>query len=142
MIRQLTLDDLPSAIEIEEHSFAYPKSAEILRLDIAAGKYWGAEIGGRIIGYIAFEPILDEVHILNLAVGKDFQRQGIASSLLGFVLERPAKFYLEVRESNQAAKKLYEKHGFAVIATRKKYYAPNYETALVMAKNASSFNPM
>jgi ribosomal-protein-alanine N-acetyltransferase len=101
-----------------------------------------AEIQGEIVGFLVSREIfagsLDappEREILNLAVRMRFRRQGIAGVLLGHELSRGAIFYLEVRESNTAARALYSKFGFRVINRRTGYYRDPPETAIVMKMN-------
>jgi [ribosomal protein S18]-alanine N-acetyltransferase len=69
------------------------------------------------------------------AVAPRFRRQGIAGLLLRNELKRRAIFYLEVRESNTAARALYGKFGFREISRRTGYYLHPPETAIVMKMN-------
>ena len=90
--------------------------------------------GGRVAGFIVARGISpDESEILNLAVEPEFRRQGIARRLVQRVLEtHPGSVYLEVRQSNLAARKLYESWGFEQISLREKYYSDPGEHAIVM----------
>ena len=81
-----------------------------------------------IIGYILLYVIKPESHILNFAIKKKYQGKGLGKYLLLNVLDILKKdgierVYLEVRESNTRAIKLYESTGFVQIARRKNYYA-------------------
>ena len=98
------------------------------------------EIKDKIIGYICGWKFIDEFNITNIAITKDFQRKAFAKDLVQFLMskllgEKCFKFFLEVRESNNAAKKLYKKMGFSVIGSRKKYYHSPEEDALVLGVN-------
>ena len=91
-----------------------------------------------IVGYCCFWIVFGEVHIMNLAVHPDYRRKGIATRLVEVVIsisrhEVVQKVHLEVRKSNDSARKLYEKFGFLVITARPNYYSQPMEDALLMA---------
>jgi ribosomal-protein-alanine N-acetyltransferase len=93
-----------------------------------------------LVGYIFFRVIEDEMHILTLAVDGAHRRRGLGTLLLtqGRALawkEGARTAFLEVRPSNSAARKLYEKLGFCVVGRRPRYYMETGEDAIVMAKN-------
>ncbi len=96
--------------------------------------YLAFEANGTAIGCLATSVIMDEVEITNLAVSKAYQHQGVASLLLKALLSQEGKFFLEVRESNQKARLLYEKHGFETYFIRKNYYQKPNEDALLMKR--------
>lgn len=73
-----------------------------------------------------------EYEILNVAVDPGWRRKGIAKALLHHQLARGGQHFLEVRASNEAARKLYQHMGFEVIGTRPKYYSDPEESAIVM----------
>jgi polysaccharide biosynthesis protein PslH len=93
---------------------------------------------GQIAGFIAFRqtaagPPDAEWEILNLAVGPAWRRRGIARRLVEELLNRfPALWFLEVRESNSAAIRLYESLGFERAGIRPGYYQDSQEAAIVM----------
>ena len=98
------------------------------------------EIKDKIIGYICGWKLLDEFNVTNIAIATDYQRKGFAKALVQFLMsklldEKCFKFFLEVRESNDSAKKLYKKMGFSVIGSRKNYYHSPDEDALVFGIN-------
>ena len=79
----------------------------------------------------------DEADITKVAVAKDAQGQGIGSMLMKELISRApelgvAKIFLEVRESNEAALRLYKKFGFEQIGIRKNYYTSPLEDAISM----------
>ena len=135
--------DLPALDEIEQESFADHWTAKsFLEYSCVV-----AEIGEEIVGFLVSREIFagsrdapPEREILNLAVRTRFRRQGIAGLLLGhelsrWELSRRAIFFLEVRESNTAARALYGKFGFREINRRTGYYRHPPETAIVMKMN-------
>jgi ribosomal-protein-alanine N-acetyltransferase len=123
--------DIPAVVAIESRSFKFPKPEAVFRED--EHKYLVARDESKIIGYIGIEKILDEVHIINMAVHPDYRAQGIGKRLMQHVLNDEEVFFLEVRVSNENAKKIYEKYGFKVINIRKGYYADG-EDAYVMRR--------
>src|SRR5262249_8870138 len=83
--------------------------------------------------------IVDELHINNLAVAPSARRHGVASALLRYVLREgmqlgAARATLEVRRSNEAARALYERFGFAVAGVRHGYYSNPVEDAVVLGR--------
>lgn len=131
MITPMKDKDIPAVVEIERLSFRFPKPEAIFRED--EHKYLVAKDENKVIGYIGIEKILDEVHIINMAVEPGYRGKGVGKRLMQHVLNDEEVFFLEVRVSNETAKKVYEKYGFQVIDTRKGYYADG-EDALVMRR--------
>ena len=83
--------------------------------------------------------VVDECHITNVTVSPDTRRKGVGQFLLEGIIEQArrqgaVRATLEVRVSNMAAVRLYEKFGFVSVAMRRKYYPDNGEDALVMWK--------
>jgi len=75
----------------------------------------------------------DEIEILNVAVDPIFRRRGAARALVQELIGRNrGTLYLEVRQSNLAARKLYHSLGFEAIAVRQDYYSGPVESAIVM----------
>ena len=90
-----------------------------------------------IIGFITGRCFADEVHVNNMAVRRDFRRQGIGQSLLRALLswgegKKASQAVLEVRAGNTAAQQLYRASGFEVVGRRRGYYMDPLEDALVM----------
>jgi ribosomal-protein-alanine N-acetyltransferase len=106
-----------------------------------------AVLNAEIAGYICVRSILDVTHVMDLAVTPRLRRMGIGSLLLRDALQelrrtRPdiSLITLEVRESNIAAVKLYEKYGFREIGRRRGYYKKPAEDALIMELDMNSDN--
>jgi [ribosomal protein S18]-alanine N-acetyltransferase len=97
-----------------------------------------AEQRGVVTGYIIARRAADEGEILNLGVAPAHRRYGIGRALVEQVLalfrhDGVRKVYLEVRESNAAARRLYDRLGFAEVARRPRYYRRPVEDAVVLA---------
>ncbi|MFH1710499.1 MAG: ribosomal protein S18-alanine N-acetyltransferase [bacterium] len=140
MIRRAAEPDIPGIIEIEKVSFADPWEEKLFldAIDSKNKNVFIAEEGACIAGYIVLEKVLDEGHITNMAVGKKHRKKGIASRLVGKALDLAKsldikEIFLEVRESNVAAKKLYSKFGFEQLSRRKGYYPMTNEDALILS---------
>ena len=96
---------------------------------------------GEIVGYLCAYLIFEELQLASVAVKEAFRRQGIARRLILEMIcqarERGAKeFWLDVRESNAAARRLYERLGFREVYRRKSYYRKPKEDALVLLRPA------
>lgn len=144
-ILSMTLDELEDILKIEKLSYSspWPRSQFEKELKNQFSNKFVAKTDqdGRktVAAYIIFWVVAGEAHILNIAVHPDFRRKGIAKSLLVFALERldeigTREVFLEVRCSNIAARRLYEKFGFREIGIRRGYYGDNGEDAVVMAR--------
>ncbi|MGE4282144.1 MAG: ribosomal protein S18-alanine N-acetyltransferase [Clostridia bacterium] len=132
--------DIDSVMEIEHLSFSIPWTRYSFEQEITNNKhalYVIAKYDEMIVGYGGMWKVFEEGHITNIAVHPEFRRMQVASSILeALVVVARAKeiesLMLEVRESNTAAQRLYEKYGFQVVGKRKGYYADNHEDALLM----------
>lgn len=140
-IRWMSLDDLPQVHAIESRSFTSPWTINAFKYELTDRHtiMKVAVIDDQIVGYVCIKTFLNITHVLNLAVVPEFRRRGIGSLLLQEALEelehqgvRPESVTLEVRESNTAAIRLYEKFGFRIIGKRRKYYQRPDEDALIM----------
>ena len=139
-MRIVSAGELPEEIcdrvhEIERVCFSDAWSANSFRHEREAGRLHLAMEEDTLLGYIVFWRIEDECEIANIATHPERRGEGIGSMLLSHALECGAdKFYLEVRESNEAAKALYFKHGFTTYGKRKNYYRNPTEDALLLSK--------
>jgi ribosomal-protein-alanine N-acetyltransferase len=123
-----TVDDLRAVHDLNRQLFAEAWSKQSL-LDVMAMGFclYVAEVNRKLIGYILSQDILDETHIMQVAVTPKWQHQGIAKTLSQALFRsRPegTRFMLEVRDSNIRAKQLYQSLGFQQVGLRKAYYVP------------------
>jgi ribosomal-protein-alanine N-acetyltransferase len=138
----MTLEDIPSAVEIERESHLEPWSKdsfleEVKRVGSHVFVAGLPEKSTAILGYICFWIVADEIQILNLTVKKDQRRRGIGRRLLLHTLElggtlRARSATLEVRRSNLAAQQLYKSVGFRAVGERPDYYGGVKEPAILM----------
>ena len=139
----MTVDDIPAVVALDQLSFSLPWPERSFLFELTrneASRCWVAEADGRIVGMIVNWLLVDEVHVATLAVHPDFRRQGIAKELLMYSLrymisEGAVSSFLEVRESNMAAREMYRKFGYQDTGRRKAYYKDNNEDAILMTLN-------
>jgi len=139
-IRAMSESDLDEIIAIEKKSFADPWSQRLFRETLLfphSVNFVLESPGGEVVGYLNLYLIAQEGHLLNLAIHPAWRRQGLATAMLAHTIQylrqrQALQLFLEVREKNQSAIRLYRKLGFEVVGKRKKYYAETNEDALVM----------
>jgi ribosomal-protein-alanine N-acetyltransferase len=131
-----TSADLAAIIALESDSFSNPWSPEALTTLIrsAATRVYVARDATGIVAFCACWAVDYELHINTLAVARPHRRRGIGLSLMRFALAsaKAERATLEVRQSNVAALRLYEKLGFKATAVRKQYYREPDEDALIL----------
>lgn len=140
--RFMEVRDLDQIMIIELESFTTPWSKESFRVEIEENKlakYIIAEIDGKVVGYGGIWLILDEGHITNIAVGRDYRGLGAGDKLVEALItycgqKKIRNMTLEVRESNEIAQNLYKKYGFLEYGVRPNYYADDHEDAVIMWK--------
>lgn len=141
-IRPMEDRDISTVEQIEKSIFSFPWSAKSFAdaANTPENVYLVCECTGEIAGYCGMWTVLGEGNITNIAVSPAYRRSGVAEALLK-ELERRARlkdvtiFFLEVRQSNEAAKRLYEKLGYSPIGVRKRFYEKPVEDAIVMSKS-------
>ncbi|MBQ8551809.1 MAG: ribosomal protein S18-alanine N-acetyltransferase [Clostridia bacterium] len=137
-IRQATYDDIPSLCALEIECFSSPWSAKSFEDFFKNGcsHCLAAVYEGEVCGYVGMNLILGEGEITNLAVFRKYRRLGAASELLAqlYKTEGLERLLLDVRESNTAARALYEKCGFTVDGVRKGFYTKPREDAVLMSR--------
>jgi [ribosomal protein S18]-alanine N-acetyltransferase len=139
-VEPATMGDLALIIEIERASFSDPWSSSSFQSVLAEPRAFFAvarDAESAVAGYVVAWFVADEGEIANLAVGHPTRRRGIGAALLDAALDEgrrrgAAAIYLEVRESNTAARALYERRDFREVGRRRKYYRQPAEDAVVL----------
>ena len=137
--RKAAPGDVLGIFAVETHCFAKPWSLDSIRDDVNRpddSLYTVAESSGHIIGFCGMRIILDEGHIMNMAVLEEYRGQDIGRRLLKTMFDLApvyvTRYTLEVRVSNIPAIRLYKRFGFVSLGIRPGYYADNDEDALIM----------
>lgn len=143
-------EDVPQLAALEAESFSHPWTEEQIRQEIAAPPPGAVlvlravvpSVSGAtttmLVAYCAYRIVVDEMHVMDVAVAPRWLRRGLARWLLRFCLTRAARdgavrAVLEVRSGNAAARKLYAGLGFSEIGRRRDYYAAPVEDAVVLS---------
>ena len=141
--RAMREQDLEVVAAIESDVYVFPWTVGNFRDSLlSAYECWGCWTGGELIGYAVVMTAIDEAHLLNFAVASRWQRRGVAIRFLQFLLDRAQDgkrdmLYLEVRPSNVAGLKLYQRFGFKQLGVRRDYYpaVTGREDALFLGVN-------
>jgi ribosomal-protein-alanine N-acetyltransferase len=139
----MQIEDLDAVLAIEYQSFTTPWSRELFVTELdntRIARLFVARLGDNpqdIVGYIGYRVVIDEMHIVIVAVHPAWRRRGIARYMLGEAIEHArqaacTKATLEVRVSNVGAQQLYYRLGFAPLGTRPGYYMRPTEDALIL----------
>ena len=146
--------DLDPILAIEQLSFQWPWSRRSFEGELACPSAFSYVVksaqtdkGARIVAYAFLRRMVDELHVLKIAVTPAQRGRGMATWFLNHCFTIGAQqgansVYLEVRLSNIAAIKLYEKLGFKEIGRRSNYYPDSKEDALVMLKDIETNLPL
>jgi ribosomal-protein-alanine N-acetyltransferase len=145
-IGPVTVEDLPAVAVIEREAFSDPWSEKSFREALAhPAIYFVAARGdeGQVLGYVVAWFVADEGQIANLAVAPSAWGKGIGRSLLDAalreaVLRKATEVYLEVRDSNERARRLYRSRGFEEVGRRREYYRRPVEDAIVLRRTLKS----
>jgi ribosomal-protein-alanine N-acetyltransferase len=137
-----TVDDVTAIVAIENAAFSDPWSANAFHealthpaVFFACARRGGADIAGYVVAWFA----ADEGEIANLAVSPNAWGGGVGRALLNSALEVAASrgaaaVYLEVRDSNERARRLYRSSGFEEVGRRRRYYRHPVEDAIVLRR--------
>ena len=139
-IAPMTTADIPAVHEIERASFPIPWPPYAFRQELESNRmarYLVARAGEEVVAYAGMWLMVDEAHVTTFAVLPSWRRQGVGGRLLSELLELAddlgaSVVTLEVRLSNDAARKLYQRFGFRPVGVRPRYYSDNGEDALIM----------
>ena len=144
MIRLMQAADVKAVARIEKLVQSHPWSIKQFEEAVTSYQSTVIESNGQIVGFCILQPVLDEANLLLMAIDPSQQGKGLGFQLLDASVQmlknNPVQIFLEVRESNIPAIKLYEKSDFHQIDLRKNYY-PNpdggREHAIIMVKACS-----
>ena len=152
VIRPAEEHDIPDVLRIERASFADPWSADsfLTSLELERMRFLVAEerreeeggLGGDgvVLGYVIALMLAEEAEVADIAVSSDARRRGVGGLLLDRVIEELVQrgvrsVYLEVRESNSAARALYASRAFRQVGRRRRYYHSPTEDALLLKRD-------
>ena len=142
IVRKMQTEDLTEVCRIEKENFSLPWSEKsfLESMERKDTVFLTALIGEEVAGYIGCYCIAGTGEITNVAVKSTHRRKGIGGMLLEKLYEEGAalktcEFFLEVRESNEAAIALYSRQGFAKEGIRKNFYEKPIENAVIMWKH-------
>lgn len=140
-IRQIAEEDIEKICRLEEMSFPDPWSADGIRESLGQDytRLFGVWHEEKLAGYAIAYFTIDEGELVRIAVEPSIRRAGVASLLLEelFRISRESgkkRVLLDVRESNEAAVRLYRKAGFETDGRRKNFYAKPEEAAILMSR--------
>ncbi|MCU4408118.1 ribosomal protein S18-alanine N-acetyltransferase [Acinetobacter junii] len=144
MIRLMQEKDLDKVAEIECLVQTHPWSKKQFQESLLSYQCTVYETKNQIVGFCILQPVLDEANLLLMAIHPSQQGKGLGYELLDYSIQllknNPIQIFLEVRQSNHAAIRLYEKTDFHQIDLRKNYY-PNLdgtkEHAVIMVKTCT-----
>lgn len=144
MIRLMNASDVAVVAEIENLVQSHPWTKKQFEDSVNTYQVTVIEQQGQVVGFCILQPVLDEANLLLMAVHPSQQGKGMGYQLLeaslAMLKNDPVQVFLEVRESNTAAIKLYEKSDFHQIDMRKNYYPKadgSREHAIIMVKACS-----
>jgi ribosomal-protein-alanine N-acetyltransferase len=133
--------DLDALLDLQRVSFTNPWTRDMFLWEINNSDVSHIHVlkmeSAPVAAFCSFWLVFDELHINNLAVRPELRRHGLGSALIEYVLREGARLgarraTLEVRRSNEAARRLYERAGFTQAGTRPGYYRNPDEDALIL----------
>ena len=143
MIKYTQMDEMhvQQVAQLEKASFSDPWSENSIRSELNNPlSLWVVALDGEtVVGYVGSQSVLGESDMMNIAVSDQYRGQKIATTLVNVLIDRLRKqgnyqLTLEVRVSNEPARKLYEKLGFFEVGRRPNYYRNPKEDALILRK--------
>tara|TARA_B100001113_G_C21051090_1_gene596785 strand:- start:622 stop:1068 length:447 start_codon:yes stop_codon:yes gene_type:complete len=140
-IRLATINDLNEIYYIEEKVFNDYWSIDLIESELKDQEHSEVsvlEINKKIIGYIFQRKILDDNHIINLAIDIPYQHKGYGRFLLMKILEKDkndTNVFLEVKEANLPAIKLYIDLGFEEVDRKDRYYSDGSNAIFMLRRN-------
>jgi ribosomal-protein-alanine N-acetyltransferase len=146
LVRPMTPADVAAVADLETEAFAdpWPPAVFFEELALPGRAYVVAEDGGPVVAYGGIMLIDEDAHVMTIAVHPTRRREGLGTrvmlALFDSALERGARHLtLEVRESNHAATKLYERFGFSAVGRRPRYYQDDEDAIIMWVVDADRF---
>jgi [ribosomal protein S18]-alanine N-acetyltransferase len=142
--RPMSMSDLDAVLAVECVAYSFPWTRGNFIDSLAAG--YRCELrtaeDGRVVAYTVAMPVVDEMHLLNITVAPDLQGQGHATAMMQRLIDHGRQhgmrsLWLEVRPSNQPARRLYTRCGLREVGLRRAYYPAGggqREDAIVMSR--------
>jgi ribosomal-protein-alanine N-acetyltransferase len=136
--------DLEGVLFVESESFTNPWTREMYAWELqnrAVCHIYVVRMAGRpVVGFCAFWLVVDEIHINNVAILPELRGRGMGTTLMQHVFAEARRLgarraTLEVRGSNEGARRLYERLGFTVAGRRPSYYTNPVEDAIILWKD-------
>lgn len=141
LLREMTRTDLVDVADIEKQSTTFPWSLKHFEDCLKAGySAWVMSDGEEhIVSFVVVQKVVDELHLLNICVHRQHQRQGLGKAMLNHIIQYAKQLglvliLLEVRRSNNKAQSLYNQTGFNEMSVRRGYYPAEHgrEDAVLM----------
>ena len=138
-VRRMVRRDMLEVLEIENQSFEFPWSDEdfvrYLRQRNCIGTV--AESGKRVVGFMVYELLKNQMHLLSIAVRPEFQRRGVGSQMMlklvcKLATKRRNNITLEVRERNLPGQLFFKSCGFLARSVLRDFYCDTTEDAYRM----------
>lgn len=141
--RPMVEEDLDDIMAIERSAYEFPWTMTIFQDCLRIGYCsWVLQRDGSIIAYGVMSIAVGECHLLNICVDPVYQGMGHGEMMLDYLLDLARKHnadmaFLEVRPSNDAARRLYQNKGFDEVGMRRNYYPALFgrEDAVIMARS-------
>ena len=141
-LRRMLKEDMAAVMTVEHRAYEHPWTEGIMRDCLRVGyRCWVCELANDLVGHAVMSVGAGEAHLLNLCISPGVQGKGYGRRLLRKMLRVAGDadvdtVFLEVRDSNHAARALYESEGFGEIGRRGGYYpdGADREDAIVYAK--------
>jgi ribosomal-protein-alanine N-acetyltransferase len=142
VLRAALVSDLPAILAIEKRVFSDPWSPESFAPEFTDFYSWFhvIEVNAHIAGYVVARIVARQGEIANIAVDPAHQGTGLGGRLLDAAVaaadaQESEAVWLEVRVSNEPARRLYASRGFEPIGRRRGYYRSPVEDALVLRRS-------
>ena len=145
-LEPMQLADIEAVLAIDQQSFTMPWTDAMFRSELQNERTSHmlvarvAQADGRIVGYLGYRVVLDEMHVVLIAVAPAWRQRGIARQMMCQAMDQAraagcTRATLEVRVSNTPAQQLYYSLRFAPVGTRPKYYVRPTEDALILCRD-------